>query len=429
MDKNLNRRDFLAGSTAALAAASALPMLGNAALAADDPGSLAGIASEAMQNLQQGWYNAVVSGLGLDSNVFQLFQTGSPLLTKNSNDLWRICNAIPPLSVTHQFNPSQFNQLFEDYNGVISSLTIPGLDDFQAALGGTNYQAWLNYKQAHKDKILNATNPQKAQAALYQGWATVYLTPDLARTTQSMLESINADPLGRALDAIQLNGPDAGDEPSFNVKIKDVIKKMQAGPSVNVSYDSASSSSDISHTWANAEVSGFLGFFSGGASGSFDKLSKTASSSRVTVQANFTGVTPIPVAAGGWFNSAVLGNAFRSKDDPKVWNPSKNINWDKTFGKDGNMQRMATTLRIASGYSARITSYASYSKDDQQTIQAQADAGVWPFFSASASGGSETKTSIGANGELIVDISLPQTKQIPFVIGVDVTPMGAVLGQ
>ncbi|MCA9033179.1 MAG: hypothetical protein KDA66_20335, partial [Planctomycetaceae bacterium] len=393
MSKKFNRRDFLASSGATLAAASALPLLGGSAFGAGAEveafADLAQVANQAMPNLQKQWYNAVVAGLQLDPNLFQLFQTGNPLLTDNSNDLWQICDAVPPNSITHQFNPSQYNKFFEDYNGVITALAIPQLGSFEAALGPTYYQAWLTYKLTHADKILNAADPMKAQAALYRGWAAVYLDPAKARTTLSQLEAIIADPMGRALDAIQLKGPNAGDQPSYNVTIQDVITKMASGATARVQLDSSSSSSDISHTWAKAEVGGIFGFFFGHGGGSYDHLSQKATSERVTVDATFTGVIPLPVAPGGWYNSGVFGNAFHSPNDPGVWNPQANVNWDKTFGPNGNIQRLATTLRIASGYKARITSYASYSENERTTIMSDASMGFWPFFSASGSGGSD----------------------------------------
>jgi hypothetical protein len=61
--------------------------------------------NEAMQTLTAQWYNAMVDGLGLSPEEFQLYQGPNSMVT-TSQDMWNIFDAVPPASVNNYYDPS-----------------------------------------------------------------------------------------------------------------------------------------------------------------------------------------------------------------------------------------------------------------------------------------------------------------------------------
>ena len=57
-------------------------------------------AGEAMGTLTEQWYNALVTGLSLNPDNFQLFQ-GSESIGDTSEFIWNILDAIPPKSINN----------------------------------------------------------------------------------------------------------------------------------------------------------------------------------------------------------------------------------------------------------------------------------------------------------------------------------------
>ncbi len=69
----------------------------------------------AMDTLTAQWYNAVVTGLGLSPDQFQLYQ-GPNSAMNTSQEMWDLFNAVPPKSINSYYNPSQINNFSSDFH-------------------------------------------------------------------------------------------------------------------------------------------------------------------------------------------------------------------------------------------------------------------------------------------------------------------------
>jgi hypothetical protein len=370
----------------------------------------------AMQNLQDQWYNALTAGLGLDASRFQLAQPSTPL-GDTSDVLWAYFNNIPPLSLTSQFAASGGNRFYDDYRGVVSQLQSQGDGAFRRDLGDS-YGLWMTYVSA-----LNPLPTIEELPTKFRQWAMIH-NPDIAQKGANDLAAALNDPIYRAQIAAGNTSGFVNGVPVFSRTIADLRGAIPQGEARSVDFDSTSASSDVSHTWAKAEVSGLYDFFSGSAGGGYDQLSQKATGSELTVQASFHNVISFSADPGPWYVSAALSAAYNTTDNT-LWRHGT-PSWQSTFGPTGNMQRFATGLVVVDGIDAVITSSASYSDSEQQEITASASVGIWPFFSFGGEGGHTTATSFDSSGSMTVTVSNPPGN--PMVLGVNVEPVATYLG-
>lgn len=378
---------------------------------------------KAMQTLTEQWYNAVVTGLSLNPNNFQLFQ-GSTTTGSTSEWIWNILDAIPPKSVNHFYDPAQINNFSQDYQSVIAALKPATDNSFQTCMGDY-YNDWLTFlKTAPATTFESAT----AMSATFKQWAIVN-APSQMNCSSSLIASFFNDVVTIA-NTMFANAQQAGKGYAYNVTIAQLQNALTTAPAKSFTMDSKTASTNISHTWANASASGFFDIFSLGGSTNYDKLTQEATSAGLSISASFAHVTTVP---GGplakvssdpilsqyipWYNSAAFSRAYGTKDNT-VWN-NGSPSWDTTFGPSGNMQRAATGVVVVDGINITITSNTSYSSSDQTTIKAAASGGFWPFFSASGSGGSSTTVTFSDSGAMTVNIKNPAGN--PQLLGVLVT--------
>ncbi|HEX6911957.1 MAG TPA: hypothetical protein VF142_16250, partial [Longimicrobium sp.] len=378
---------------------------------------------QAMQSLTAQWYNTVTTGLGLDPNTFQLIQTNQPLGT-TTEQLWSAFDALPPLSVTNYFNPTQFNSFAQSYGSVVMNLQPTAATAFLKIMGDS-YAQWAAYNAANPPvppqtpldsftawAYRNISNPATQSAAITAFKQTLYTVPGIA--TNMYINGMGSPAFAYTTTYAQLQ----------------VL--LASAPSKTVDMNSSTASSDVSHTWAQGAVGGAYSIFSGSASGSYDQLSQQFASSQVTVHASFNSVLQLaagPLAQGSqdptlskyapWYYAPAMNLAYQNNNNI-VWNNNPPT-WEQTFGPSGNMQRVCSALIIVDGIDITVTSQANFSQSDQQSFQAAAKAGFWPFFSVSASGGSSSSTSFGSDGSVTVTSSMPAGN--PQVFGVIVTPI------
>lgn len=372
--------------------------------------------AQAMQALQNQWYNALVAGLGLDSTRFQLAQPSTPL-GDTSDVLWAYFNNIPPLSLTAKFAASGGNRFYDDYRAVVSQLQSQGDGAFRRDLGDS-YGLWMKYVQG-----LDPLPTPETLPGVFRSWAAIY-APDIAQRGATDLAAALNDPIYRAQIAAANKAGFVNGVPPFSRTIADLRDAIPQGEARTVDFSSTTASSDVSHTWAKAEVSGLYDFFSGSAGGGYDKLSQKAATSDITVTASFHNVVSFSADPGPWYVSSALSIAYNTPDNT-VWRHGT-PNWDSTFGPSGNMLRFATGLVVVDGIDATITSSATYSDSEQQEITASASVGIWPFFSFGGEGGHTTSTSFDSSGSMTVTVSNPPGN--PVVLGVNVEPVATYLG-
>ncbi|HEX6427105.1 MAG TPA: hypothetical protein VF008_05440 [Niastella sp.] len=373
-------------------------------------------------DLQNGWYNGFLQGMGQSPNTFQIIQPAPPIASgaAANSTFWAYYNNLPPLSLTQQFVASGGNQFYNNYRALMSALVPSRTVDVEGNIGTANFKKWQNY-------ILNlATPPNMNQLpTLFRNWAMIY-APNVANIGSSDYAAILLDPIATAQTQLTLIYTDLNGLPlpfNFTLTYSDMVTQLSSANSRQFSFDSSTMNSNVSTSWTKGSNSGFFGLWGGSTTTS--SISQQFAASHVTVNASFTNVLTFPNTPGNWYYSSAMGLAFANKTG-NPWSPQSSINWDNTFGSNGNMQRFASNLVIASGMSLTITSDATYSTLDQQTITSSGHAGFWPFYSGGSSSSSTNTATFDQQGHMTITTS--SIPGVPVVLGVNVLPVSQFVG-
>ncbi|OQP56816.1 hypothetical protein A3860_09535 [Niastella vici] len=373
-------------------------------------------------DLQNGWYNGFLQGMGQSANSFQIIQPAPPIASGTAADsmFWAYYNNLPPFSLTQQFTPSGGNQFYNNYRALMSALVPSRTIDVQADIGAANYTKWQNY-------ILGlATPPSMNQLpTLFRNWAMIF-APNVANIGSSDYAAILLDPIATAQNELTLIYTDINGLPkSFNwtLSYMDMVGQLIASPSRQFSFDSQTMNSNVSTSWTKGSNSGFFGLWGGSTTSS--SISQQFAASHVTVTASFDNVLVFANTPGLWYYSSAMGLAFANKTG-NPWSAQSSINWNNTFGSNGNMQLFAANLIIASGMTVKVTSDASYSTLDQQTITSSGSSGFWPFYSGSSGSSSTNTATFNEQGQMT--ITTTSLKGVPVVLGVNVLPVAQFVG-
>jgi hypothetical protein len=202
-----------------------------------------------------------------------------------------------------------------------------------------------------------------------------------------------------------------------------MVVQLIASPSRQFTFDSSTMNSNVSTSWTKGSNSGFFGLWGGSTTSS--SISQQFASSHVTVTASFDNVLVFTNTPGLWYYSSAMGLAFANQTG-NPWSNQSSINWNNTFGTNGNMQRFAANQIIASGMSVTVTSDATYSTMDQQTITSSGSSGFWPFYSGSSGSSSTNTATFNEQGQMTITTS--SIKGVPIVLGVNVLPVGQFVG-
>ncbi|PCI75018.1 MAG: hypothetical protein COB20_13890 [SAR86 cluster bacterium] len=388
-------------------------------------------AQNAMNTLNSQWYNILVSqlGNGLDPSTFQLIQAYEAAGT-TSEWLWNIFDAVPPASISNYYNPTQLNHFSQDYAGVSSALIPQGQLQFEEDMG-SSYTAWNNYKKTISPI---PTSPLEWINA-FTNWANVNLQQSIVTKAINDYKSMLTDPIVVAQNML-LQLQYAAKNPGIYAytttynQLQVALNKSEPG---KVTLDSSTDSSDISHTWAKTEVGGFFDIFAGAGDSSYDKYTTQVSQAGVKIEASFDKVanfsgSPLYEPSGDvelqnytpWFNSAALHEGYSDKSN-NTWKSGDAINWNSTFGPNGNLPRITGALIIVDGINLSLTSNCELDSGDRTTFKAAAEGGIWPFFEASGSGGWNTTTTFDDSGN--VTVSSVCAAGNPQILGAIVTPI------
>lgn len=375
------------------------------------------MATTTFTDLQNGFFNAFTTGLGLSGSSFQLLQPSTPLLSGTQADqaLWDYFNNIPPFSLTQNYVASGGNQFFSDYRGLLSALQGTP-NTFRQDIGDETYAAWVQYLPTVTPR---PTSSQLAQ--VFFDWAMVYY-PDLASVGASDLAQIALDPITSAQMTI-LAYPN-GARPDWNLGYAALVQQLNNAPSRAFTVSSSTMNSNVSKTWTEGSNSGFFGLW-GGSSYESKESSKFAAEG-VRVSASFNHVMTFQASPGAWYSSAAMGSAY-SHQTGLPWKSTSTINWQNTFDpKTGNMSRFAVNLIVADAMQVQVDSVAKFSSEERQTIRNNSSAGMWPFYSQGGSSGSDTRVNFNDDGQMTVTIT--SQPGVPVVLGLNVVPAQQFVG-
>lgn len=395
-------------------------------------------ANDAMKALTDQWYNALTQGLGLDQAHFQLAQ-GATSLGTTDDTIWGFFDSIPPVSVNNYFDPAQHNSLATNYGAVINNLVPQGEAAMQSLLQN-RYLNWTQY--ASNSANLPDPLPTTASGALdvvkikteqFQKWG-VLNSIDMATINSGVTLISQLDVVSAAITAwIAADGVYA-----YTASQDSLTQAINQGQQKSVTLDSATTSTDTTHSWAKVSASGMFDFFSAGGSGSWDKFTEELHSKGVEMQVEYASVAQLtggPYANKApnnvnlanyapWFNTAALKSA-QANNNNKVWKHGAPT-WDQTFGTNGNLKRLSTALIIVDGIKSTMTSKAAVAKDSQESFKTAISGGFWPFFSISGEGGWEHDTTFNDDGTFTVTSECKEGN--PTVLGVLVDDIDDVIG-
>ena len=371
-------------------------------------------------DLQNGFYNGFSQGLGFAPGIpFQMVQPSPPLVSGANQDqqLWNYFNNIPPFSLTQNYIASGGNQFTSDYSGLFSALQ-GAPNNFAKDVGPTCNAAWTQYASQLPYTVSISQFP-----VIFRSWAMRNGYTNVANIGTSDLAQLLLDPISSAQLALMLYKPNGANTPTWDSTYQNLLTQLNSAPNRAFSLNSSSMNSNVANSWSNSSNDGFFGLWGGSSSSS--SQSSTFAASNVTVQATFQHVMQFSAVPGDWYNSSAMSLAYANKDG-KPWDTSSPINWNNTFGTNGNMQRFASTLVVASGMNVVVTSSAVFNQQDQTAINNNSGAGMWPFYSANSSSGSSTNVQFNNQGNMTVTFS--SVPGIPIVVGVIVEPVSVFVG-
>lgn len=373
-------------------------------------------------DLQNGWYNGFSQGLGQSPDSFQIIQPAPPIASGSAANsiFWAYYNNIPPFSLTQQFAASGGNQFYNDYRGLLSALVPSREINVKEDIGAANYAKWQAYV------LRLPTLPSMNQIpTMFRNWAMFY-APSVANIGSSDYAAILLDPIATAQNELALIYTDALGLPinfDWQLSYTDMVNQLNSSPQRAFTFNSNSMNSNVSNSWTGGSDSGFFGLWGG--SSSTSSISEQFAASNVTVSATFDNVLVFANTPGAWYYSSAMGLAYANQTG-NPWSPGSSINWNNTFGTNGNMQRFGANVIVASGMSVTITSDASYSTLDQQTITSSGSAGFWPFYCGSSGSSSTNTATFNENGNL--QITTSSIQGVPIVLGVNVLSAGEFVG-
>jgi hypothetical protein len=384
---------------------------------------------DAMNALNSQWYNALTAQAGLDPSTFQLAQGNTPIGT-TSERLWNMFDAVPPLSVSTFYNPSQLSSFSQNYAGVISALIAQGQLQFATDMGDY-YTAWNDYKKTISPLPQDNAGWYKA----FSAWANAVLPQSLVQSAITDFATMLEDPIATAADTLvqvsfATKNPGAYVYTTTYEQLQQALNNAQPKA---ISMNSETESTDVSHTWAKAEVSGLFDIFAGEGSASYEQWTSQVIEAGLTIDVSFQKL--VTLAAGPlkqpstdgvlrdytpWFNSGALGEGYADPNNT-TWKAGDAITWQSTFGDKGNLQRSTAALVIVDGITMTLKANAGIAQGDQEQFEAAATAGVWPFFEAHGEGGWSNETSFDDSGNVTVTSTCLAGN--PQLLGVIVTPI------
>lgn len=372
-------------------------------------------------DLQNGWYNGLIQGLGQNQDSFQIIQPAPPIAsgTAANPTYWAYFNNIPPKTLTAQFVASGGNQFYNNYRGLLSALEPTRKIDVKADIGAENFAAWHAY-------VLTQPTPAMNQIpTMFRNWA-MFNAPDVANIGSSDYAAILLDPVATAQNELTLVYTNEKGLPvnfDWQLNYADMVNQLASAPPRSFQFDSTTMDKNVSSSWAGSSKSGFFGLWGG--SSSTSSLSEQFASSRIQVSANFEHVFVQSNTPGAWYYSSAMGLAFATQSG-NPWSDKSSINWNNTFGPNGNMQYFGVNVIVASGMSITITSDAQYSSLDQQTITSSGSSGFWPFYCGDSGSTSTNRVSFNQEGHMTITTS--SIPGVPIVLGVNVLTAGEFVG-
>ncbi|WP_143135809.1 hypothetical protein [Burkholderia ubonensis] len=198
--------------------------------------------------------------------------------------------------------------------------------------------------------------------------------------------------------------------PTWNVDYTGFMRQLANAPQVKFPFSSeAEPNAGFWGIWGGSEpISGPSAQFAAG---------------NVSGQFEFEHVLRFSPTPSSWYVSSALSLAYATPSG-HPWNPGSPINWQSTFGPQGNMQRFVASLLVVSDMDVEYASSATLSKVDQQLIQANQAEGMWPYYLNDV----VTSTDIRFNNAGQMTVGITSQQQTPIILAASVLTAAQFLG-
>ncbi|SPJ24561.1 hypothetical protein [Palleronia abyssalis] len=376
-----------------------------------------------VEQMNVGWRNYIMDAMGLDPETFQAAQGTLGLQTDDSSGLFLMADSVPPYSAMAFFDASGSGTRYNAYGSFLNCLLPSTAAGMKKALGPM-YAEW---------KIFAKTNATKYATVeqMFDAFAMGNLDPTMAKAGRQVLAQAANDPLSNAFrdyanpnfqttfvnDANQPFGL-----PSYTGTISNANKAIANGQSVDIDFSTNSMDTKSTSTIVSGGASGMYEIFFGGANGEYSASDEKASQSAFSIKGRIGSYATMPTQAAGWYNGSMVTHGYNAKDDFNVWDAESNSgDWYTFFNeKTGSLARRVSQIVLVTDLELTVTSEASYSQSEFEQIKTEAQFGVWPFFSAKASGTHTSSYQLNADGSLSYHYTLPKGKTA--IWGVTVQP-------
>jgi hypothetical protein len=369
------------------------------------------------QDVNKGFYNALVESLGLSRQHFALLQPSSPVLT--TNNLWNhYFNLIPPEAIFVDPVLSAGSQYFDNYKALWSSLQSDAESQWESKVP-------QDIRDGFDAFIFSRANPPTLSQlpALFRNWAFLR-HPKFANVGATALGNALLDPIASGvLRLLPYVGDPGGDpptadrQPDWDEDIDSLRAELAAAPSRSINFTASTQSKDVTDTWAHGKSTVFFGIYRSDKNTSH--TSTIFSESEIDLSGSFGHVGVFSPVPGPWFSSAGTKIAYDNKDTTPPWVAGAAKNWTNTFDPQaGSLARFIGSLVVVDTMNITFHSRAKFTIDDQSQITQNSGGGVWPFYNTSSDQGTRTSFNFDDGGELTVTItSLPG---VPIVLGANV---------
>lgn len=376
-----------------------------------------GAVDSEMNDLMKKLYTKITEQLPVEKESFQLLQGTKPLPSKNS-DLFRELDFVPVESLASTLTTTPSNRFTGEYDAVLRATHYPDDGAWRDAMGDY-LDEWETYKQKHWDMGEDLVK-------LFDFWSKKYMPIDQGSRARSEFRKLHPNPHSEAQKAYRNKEYQVDGVRKWRPDKSEIRNQLNDAPQRELSFNSSETSKNVDHTWANGKLSGRYRFFSGGASGEYEKLNKKASSSSVSVEATFTHFTSLGLSPGDWFHTEQLRQAYQNPDNRNVWNSSDTNTWETFFGDDGSFERKVAEIVMYDGLEATITSHADYSSEEYEKVESQETVGFWPFVQFTSDNGHVEDVTHTEESSLEVTIS--SEVGLPQLWGVSVKSMDEIFG-
>ncbi len=372
--------------------------------------------------LQAGFYNAFMDGMGLKAGAsVQLLQPSNPLVAGAEADtlLWQYFNFLPPNSLTGSFLLSGGNQFLSNYQAVMSVLQAQP-NDFEAKVGSACFDAWTEALRTGTVHLGSDVGTTFRTFAMFDDTCRSVGAAGAKAITEAYL-----DPIFAAQQHVLPYEPAGTKDVNFVPGYSDLATLLSTAPGHSFSVARDGWNTDVSVSWSKDSFSGFSGLWGG--SSPMSSLSKKFSVGGVALTASFAHVGRFTAQPGNWYSSAAFGLTFHHPNR-SPWIADRPIDWETTFGSDGNMQRYTSSLIVADTVDVTVTSLAAFSSSEREEIEINSkSSGLWPFYAVNGDGSATTRARFADDGGMAIRIT-SQTG-VPIVLAACVSTASQYLSQ